>query len=68
MDYKLKIGDLVKMVNCLEAEDNKHIVWTVRSEPWDLCGTEVVLLEGKRRVFDTSKLKLVGLRVNDYEI
>ena len=28
------------------SEKNKGIVFIVRSAPWDLCGTSVVLLEG----------------------
>ena len=27
--------------------ESKDKIWVVRSEPWDLCGTDVVLLEGK---------------------
>ena len=52
-------GDLVKMVNCYEAEKCPDKVWTVRSEPWKVCGSEVVLLEGKPGGFDTSCLKKV---------
>lgn len=42
----MKIGDKVKMVNCLEADKHPGKVWAVRSNPWDLCGSQVVLLEG----------------------
>lgn len=40
MTAKLKPGDQVVMVNCYEAkaEKNKDKIWTVSSEPWDLCG------------------------------
>lgn len=57
----LKIGDLVKMVNCYEAEKCPEKVWTVRSEPWEVCGSEVVLLEGKSGGFDTSCLQKIKL-------
>lgn len=55
----LKIGDKVKMVNCMEAEIHKDKIWTVRSEPWEMCGSEVVLLEGKSGGFDTERLERV---------
>ncbi|MNL88849.1 hypothetical protein D3C87_2188260 [compost metagenome] len=47
------------MHSCYEArkEENKDKVWTVKSEPWDLCGSEVVLLEGKSGGFATEFLK-----------
>ena len=43
----MKIGDKVKMVNCEEARENPDKIWTVRSEPWEVCGSVCVLLEGK---------------------
>ena len=44
----MKIGDRVVMNNKYHVnEKNKGKVWTVRSEPWECCGTHVVLLEGK---------------------
>lgn len=55
----LKPGDDVKMVNCYEARKNPDKVWKVKSEPWEMCGTEVVLLEGKSGGFDTSCLEKV---------
>ncbi|KGE18466.1 hypothetical protein [Paenibacillus wynnii] len=57
----LKPGDQVIMHSCYEArkEENKDKVWAVRSEPWDLCGSEVVLLEGKSGGFATEFLKKV---------
>ena len=55
----LKPGDRVIMENCLEAERYKDKVWEVRSEPWDLCGTEVVLLKGKTGGFATEFLRKV---------
>ena len=41
------------------SEQNREKVWTVRSEPWDLCGTEVVLLEGKSGGYAVDGLDLV---------
>lgn len=44
----MKIGDKVIMNDkYFVSEKNKGKVFTVRSEPWDCCGTMVVLLEGK---------------------
>lgn len=45
----LKPGDKAVMNNRYSvSEKNRGKVWTVRSEPWELCGTRVVLLEGYR--------------------
>lgn len=55
----MKIGTKVRMVNCLEAETHKDKVWTTQSEPWDLCGTQVVLLVGKSGGFDVNCLEIV---------
>ncbi len=54
-------GDKVKMVNCCEARDQENAdkVWVVRSEPWNLCGSEAVLLEGKAGGFATKYLERV---------
>lgn len=44
----LKPGDKVVMNDrYYVCEENRRKVWTVRSEPWDCCGTLVVKLEGK---------------------
>lgn len=44
----LKVGDKVVMNDKYRvSEENKGKVWTVCSEPWDCCGTMVVLLKGK---------------------
>ena len=44
----IKIGDRVIMNNkYLVSEKDKGKTWTVRSNPWNCCGTIVVLLEGK---------------------
>lgn len=45
MSKKVKVppkGSKVKMVNCYEAETNEGKLWTVVSEPWDVCGSTVV--------------------------
>lgn len=57
----LKPGDQVVMVNCFEAksEENKDKIWLVTTEPWDVCGSEVVKLEGKRGGFATKCLRKV---------
>jgi hypothetical protein len=54
-------GDRVVMHTCYEASlaKNKDVIWTVDSEPWDLCGCEVVLLEGYRGGFATQYLRKV---------
>jgi hypothetical protein len=58
----MKIGTKVKMVNCAEAEHPKYKdkIWKTRSKPWNLCGTEVVLLEGFSGGFSTECLEITG--------
>jgi hypothetical protein len=42
----LKIGDKVIMnSNYYVSDKNKDVVFVVRSNPFDLCGTECVMLE-----------------------
>ncbi|WP_312337178.1 hypothetical protein [Anaerospora hongkongensis] len=53
------VGTKVRMVNCGEAEHYGDKVWTTRSEPWELCGSQVVLLEGKSGGFDKNCLEVV---------
>lgn len=53
------VGTKVRMVNCYEAEKNADKVWVTRSDPWMMCGSQVVLLEGKAGGFDTSCLEVV---------
>lgn len=57
----LKPGDQVVMHSCYEARKEKYKdkVWKVRSEPWELCGSEVVLLEGFNGGFATEFLRKV---------
>lgn len=46
---KLKIGDKVVMNDKYRVSEKcKGVVFTVRSAPWECCGTKVVLLEGYR--------------------
>ena len=46
---KIKVGDKVVMNNKYRvSEKNKDVEWIVRSEPFNLCGTKCVLLEGFR--------------------
>lgn len=53
------VGTKVRMVNCWEAEKHADKVWITRSAPWEMCGSQVVLLEGKSGGFDTSCLEVV---------
>ncbi len=57
----LKPGNKVVMHSCYEARKEKYAgkVWTVESEPWDLCGSEVVRLEGYNGGFATEFLRKV---------
>lgn len=53
------IGTHVRMVNCYEAGKYADKVWVTCSEPWEMCGSQVVLLKGKSGGFDTSCLEVV---------
>lgn len=56
----MKNGDRVVMNNKYRvSECNKGKVFVVRSDPWDLCGTECVLLEGYRGGYAVDGLTLV---------
>lgn len=56
----MTIGDKVKMNdNYYVGEHDKNRIWTVRSEPWDCCGTLVVLLFGKTDCYAVDGLDLV---------
>jgi hypothetical protein len=57
----LKVGDKVVMKSCLEAEKYGDRVWEVGCNPWNLCGSEVVLLLGRSGGFDVSCLKRVDV-------
>ena len=61
MGVRIKIGDKVVMnSNYAVNEENKGRIWTVRSEPWEGCGTIVVLLEGKSGGYAVDGLDVVG--------
>ncbi|MCI8605146.1 MAG: hypothetical protein HFE79_13560 [Ruminiclostridium sp.] len=56
----MKIGDKVVMNNkYYVSKKNKGKVWTVQSEPWECCGTLVVLLEGKSGGYAVDGLDIV---------
>ena len=56
----MKIGDKVIMNDKYRiADKNKDIIFTVRSEPFDICGTECVLLEGYRGGYAMDGLTVV---------
>lgn len=56
----MKIGDKVIMNDKYRvSEKNKGKVFTVRSEPWDLCGTVCVLLEDYRGGYAVDGLTVV---------
>lgn len=56
----LKPGDKVKMNDrYYVSKENRGRVWTVCSEPWNCCGTMVVLLEGKSGGYAVDGLELV---------
>lgn len=56
----LHIGDKVIMHTCAEAEKYKGRVFYVASEPWDLCGSEVVFLDGYKGGFAIEYLRKVN--------
>jgi hypothetical protein len=56
----LKPGDKVTMNNkYYVSKENYGKVWTVRSEPWVCCGSEIVLLEGKTGGYAVDGLDVV---------
>ena len=52
-------GNRVIMHTCSESalEKYKDKVFTCTSEPWDLCGSEVIMIDGVRGGFATEYLK-----------
>ena len=54
------IGTKVRMVNCYEVRKHGDKVWITSSDPWDMCGSQVVKLEGYSGGFDTSCLEVVS--------
>lgn len=60
MTGKIKVGSKVKMNDkYYVSQVNKSKVWVVVSEPWNLCGTMVVQLEGKSGGYALDGLDLV---------
>lgn len=56
----MKIGDRVVMNDKYRvSEINKGKVFVVSSEPWNVCGTECVLLEGYRGGYAVDGLTVV---------
>ena len=57
----LKIGDKVIMNDKYYVSDKyKGQVFTVRSEPWTVCGSEVVKISGVAGGYDVDGLTKVG--------
>lgn len=54
-------GDKVIMHTCAESTLGKYKdkVFACKSEPWDLCGSEAIMLDGVRGGFATEFLKKV---------
>ena len=44
---KIRVGDTVKIFNCFEADKYEGKTFKVTSEPFQLCGTWCVKIEGK---------------------
>lgn len=56
----LKPGDIVVMNDkYYVSEENRGKEWEVRSVPWTVCGTTVVLLKGKSGGYAVDGLTLV---------
>ncbi len=53
------VGTKVRMVCCPEAMLYPDKVWVTRSMPWMVCGSQVVLLQGKGGAFATEYLEPV---------
>ena len=61
MNSQLKIGDKVVMNdNYYVSEADKGKIFTVRSEPWMLCGTEVIKISDKAGGYAVDGLTKVG--------
>ncbi len=59
MKNEIKKGDKVVMTDCFEADFHKGEVWEVVSDPWEVCGSLCVLLEGYSGGFDVECLTKV---------
>lgn len=53
----LKVGDKVVMHTCSEAEKHEGKVWTCRTDEYEMCGTQVVMLEGYSGCFAAEFLR-----------
>ena len=55
----LHVGDRVTMHTCAESrlDKYKNKEFTCLSDPWNLCGSEVILLDGIRGGFATEYLR-----------
>lgn len=49
----IRLGDKVKLVKCYEARSGKYdgVVFEVTSEPWDVCGSQVVTIASPEKRF-----------------
>ena len=57
---EIHIGDKVIMNDRYHVSDkNKGVVWVVRSEPFDVCGSVCVMLEGYRGGYAVDGLDVV---------
>lgn len=61
MNSNLQVGEKVVMHTCYEAAKYDGRIWPVRSNPWILGVSEVVLLEGFSGGFATEYLQRVNL-------
>lgn len=62
---KINIGDSVIMnEKYVVAEKNQGKVFTVRSQPFDICGAECVMLESYSGGYAVDGLTLVGKRMS----
>lgn len=59
----LKPGDKVVMHTCMEAKFKEYDgrIWKVKSNEWNLCGSQVVMLEDFSGAFATEFLQKVNL-------
>lgn len=55
----LNKGDKVIMTNCIEAKKHDKKVWTCISDEFQMCGSTMIMLEGKSGGFDVECLKKV---------
>lgn len=64
----MNVGDKVIMnEKYVVTEKNKEKVFTVRSQPFDICGTECVMLEGYSGGYALDGLTVVEKRISGRE-